>query len=265
MSVDPMSTVPSRAAAPVSIPTALAAAASTLLAIAPLQSQVDDREEARQQMVQEHIANPGSPFTAVEDDRVLRAMRAVPRHEFVPEQLRSLAYANRPLPIGHDQTISQPYIVARMTELLELAPGEKVLEVGTGSGYQAAVLAEITDSVYTIEIIEDLARTAEERLRRLGYDEVVVRHGDGYGGWPEHAPFDAIVVTAAPEEIPPPLIEQLARGGRMVIPRGPRGGSQVLLQVRKTPEGEIERRAVSGVRFVPLLRDTSDIRTREQR
>ncbi|MFW6193196.1 MAG: protein-L-isoaspartate(D-aspartate) O-methyltransferase, partial [Gemmatimonadota bacterium] len=165
----------------------------------------------------------------------------------------------------HDQTISQPYIVARMTELLELEPGEKVLEVGTGSGYQAAVLAEITDSVYTIEIIEDLARSARERLRRLGYDDVVVRHGDGYEGWPEHAPFDAIVVTAAPEEIPPPLIEQLARGGRMVIPRGPRGGPQVLLQVRKTPEGEIEREAVSGVRFVPFLRDTADVRRREQR
>lgn len=206
-------------------------------------------------MVREGVASPGAGIEGVTDDRVLRAMRSVPRHEFVPEELRRLAYVNRPLPIGHGQTISQPYVVARMTELLELAPGEKVLEVGTGSGYQAAVLAELTDAVYSIEIVGELARTARQRLRRLGYDSVTVRHGDGYEGWPDEAPFEAIIVTAAPERVPDALVEQLARGGRMVLPVGPEGGRQVLTVVRKTVDGRVEREEVSVVRFVPMVRD----------
>ncbi len=212
-------------------------------------------EEERDRMVREGIASPGAGIQGVTDARVLRAMRSVPRHEFVPEKLRRLAYVNRPLPIGHGQTISQPYVVARMTELLELEPGEKVLEVGTGSGYQAAVLAELTDAVYSIEIVGELARTARQRLRRLGYDSVTVRHGDGYEGWPGEAPFDAVIVTAAPERVPDALVEQLARGGRMVLPVGPQGGRQVLTVVRKTADGTVEREEVSVVRFVPMVRD----------
>jgi protein-L-isoaspartate(D-aspartate) O-methyltransferase len=206
-------------------------------------------------MVRQGIESPPAGLAPVEDRRVLEAMRAVPRHEFVPGPLRGRAYENRPLPIGHDQTISQPYIVARMTELLELEPGEKVLEIGTGSGYQAAVLAEITDSVYSIEIVGELARTARQRLRRLGYDGVRVRHGDGWAGWPGHAPFDAIVVTAAPEEVPPPLVEQLAPGGRMVIPVGPQLYGQTLTLIRKDRDGTVTREEISGVRFVPFRRD----------
>ena len=215
-----------------------------------------DPVRAREQLVQQ-LTRPGPGVPPVQDSAVLAAIRTVPRHEFVPTELRPLAYANRPLPIGEGQTISQPYIVARMTELLRLQPGEKVLEVGTGSGYQAAVLAEITDSVYSIEIIGELARSARERLRRLGYGRVRVRHGDGYLGWPEHAPFDAVIVTAAPETIPPPLIEQLAPSGRMVLPRGPEGGPQVLVLVEKGVDGKVSKRAISGVRFVPLTRDTA--------
>jgi protein-L-isoaspartate(D-aspartate) O-methyltransferase len=210
--------------------------------------------EARQRLV-EQIREPGGGVAPVEDRRVLEAIGSVPRHEFVPPALRGRAYENRPLPIGHDQTISQPYIVARMTELAGVEPGDRVLEVGTGSGYQAAVLAELTDSVYSIEIIGELARSARARLERLGYGNVRVRHGDGYRGWPERAPFDAIVVTAAPEEVPPPLVEQLARGGRMVIPVGSRIFGQTLTVLRKTAEGEVERREVSAVRFVPFLRE----------
>lgn len=220
-----------------------------------LGQQADDRQQERERMVREGIASPGPGMTAVRSERVLRAMRSVPRHEFVPEKLRRLAYVNRPLPIGHGQTISQPYVVARMTELLELEPGEKVVEVGTGSGYQAAVLAEITDAVYSIEIVEPLARAARQRLQRLGYGEVDVRHGDGYEGWPEQAPFEAVIVTAAPEEVPEALVEQLAPGGRMVLPVGPQGEGQVLTVIRKTADGSVEREAVSGVRFVPMVRE----------
>lgn len=219
-------------------------------------AQVPDPTDARHRMVEEQIVDPPMFSTPVRDERVLTAMRAVPRHEFVPASLRAQAYEPHPLPIGHGQTISQPYIVARMTELLELEPGDRVLEIGTGSGYQAAVLAEITEPVYTIEIISELARTARERLERLGYGTVTVRHGDGYGGWPEQAPFDAIIVTAAPEEVPQPLIDQLAPGGRMVVPTGPRGDTQVLLRLRRTPEGDVTREEVTLVRFVPMLRDT---------
>jgi len=187
----------------------------------------------------------------ITDKDVLAAMERVPRHEFVPEEYRSQAYADHPLPIGYGQTISQPYIVALMTQLLELRPTDKVLEIGTGSGYQAAILAELCKEVYTVEIIKELAEQAEKRLKRLGYTNVHVKHGDGYYGWEEHAPFDAIIVTAAPDHIPPPLIAQLKDGGRMVIPVGPPGGYQTLWLVKK--EGEkIITRNITGVIFVPL-------------
>ncbi len=189
------------------------------------------------------------------DPAVMEALRTVPRHEFVPAQLREFAYTNRPLPIGDGQTISQPYIVALMTDLAEVGPGSSVLEVGTGSGYQAAVLAEIVDHVYTIEIIDALGRRAAGTLERLGYDNVTVRIGDGYLGWPEHAPFDAIVVTAAPDAVPPPLIEQLKVGGKLVVPVGPQGRGQSLQVLEKQPDGEITATEVLPVRFVPLTRD----------
>jgi protein-L-isoaspartate(D-aspartate) O-methyltransferase len=186
------------------------------------------------------------------DESVLQALGRVERHRFVPDNVRNDAYHNQPLPIGYGQTISQPYIVALMTDLLDLAAGDVVLEVGTGSGYQAAVLAELGARVFTIEIIEPLARTAGERLAELGYDTVTTRLGDGYFGWAEHAPFDRIIVTAAASHVPPPLIEQLRPGGRMVIPVGGRFVTQYLLLVEKDLEGEVRSRQVTAVRFVPL-------------
>ncbi len=189
------------------------------------------------------------------DDAVVDALSAVPRHEFVPSGVRDQAYANRPLPIGAGQTISQPFIVALMTQLARVGPDSTVLEIGTGSGYQAAVLAEIAGHVYTIEIVESLGRRAESTLERLDYDNVSVRVGDGYAGWPEAAPFDAIVVTAAPEEVPPPLIEQLAAGGRLVAPVGGQVGGQSLRVLEKNAEGEISGTSVLPVRFVPFTRD----------
>jgi protein-L-isoaspartate(D-aspartate) O-methyltransferase len=202
---------------------------------------------ARQQMVAEQLARPGRDIT---NARVLAAMGKVPRHEFVPERLRSLAYQDRPLPIGYGQTISQPYVVAFMTEQLEPQPTDRVLEIGTGSGYQAAVLAELVARVYTIEIIEDLSRGAAADLKRLGYTNVQVRAGDGYKGWPEAAPFDAIIVTCAPEKVPQPLIQQLKDGGRLIIPVGARWDQELVL-VRKHGE-KLDRRAVLPVRFVPM-------------
>lgn len=190
----------------------------------------------------------------VTDASVLAAMREVPRHEFVPADLADEAYGDFPLPIGFGQTISQPYIVALMTELLDVQPGDKVLEIGTGSGYQAAVLAELTDAVYTVEIIPELARPAAERLERLGYETVVVRTGDGYVGWSQHAPFDGIIVTAAPDHVPPPLLRQLAEGGCLVIPVGPPGGYQTLWRITKR-DGEVVSENITGVLFVPLVRD----------
>ena len=184
--------------------------------------------------------------------QVMQVMAKVPRHEFVPRKERRFAYDNRPLPIGHGQTISQPYIVALMTDLLELKPGNKVLEVGTGSGYQAAILAELTRKVYTIEIIEPLGKQARARLKKLKFDNVQVRIGDGYYGWQEHAPFDAIVVTAVASHIPPPLIKQLKPGGRMVIPVGSRFMVQQLVLVEKDQQGELITRQILPVRFVPL-------------
>jgi protein-L-isoaspartate(D-aspartate) O-methyltransferase len=183
---------------------------------------------------------------------VMAAMERVPRHEFVPEELRHHAYDNRPLPIGLGQTISQPYIVALMTDLLACGPDARVLEVGTGSGYQAAVLAELVGHVYTIEIVPELGEAARRTLERLGYGNVTVRIGDGYLGWPEHAPFDGVIVTAAPAEIPPPLIEQLKPGGRIVIPIGEPWTGQNLLVVEKRPDGSLSRTSVLPVAFVPL-------------
>jgi protein-L-isoaspartate(D-aspartate) O-methyltransferase len=184
--------------------------------------------------------------------RVLAALGRVPRHEFVPPAYRAIAYANEPLPIGHGQTISQPTVVAMMTALLAVGPGSRVLEVGTGSGYQAAVLAELGAEVYTIEIVPELGDSARTLLARLGYQRVTVRVGDGYHGWPEHAPFDAVIVTAAANHIPPALLEQLKPGGRMAIPVGNPFAAQQLLAVSKDTEGRVSTRKVLPVRFVPL-------------
>ncbi len=186
------------------------------------------------------------------DPRVMQAMAAVPRHEFVPAGQRRFAYANRPLPIGHGQTISQPYIVALMTDLLNITPEATVLEIGAGSGYQAAVLARLVRQVHSIEIIEPLAAECRERLQRLGYDNVTIHAGDGYYGLPDAAPFDAIIVTAAAAYIPPPLVRQLKPGGRMVIPVGTPFSVQQLMIVEKDADGEISTRQVLPVRFVPL-------------
>ncbi len=189
------------------------------------------------------------------DARVMAAMGKVQRHRFVPESLAQRAYENRPLPIGHDQTISQPFIVALMTDLIEPRPGDRVLEIGTGSGYQAAVLAELVARVYTIEIVPPLGERAAALLRALGYQNVETRIGDGYRGWPEAAPFDAIVVTAAPDHMPKPLIEQLKPGGRLVAPVGSQGGIQQLQLLRKQADGRTVTRSVLAVRFVPLTRE----------
>jgi protein-L-isoaspartate(D-aspartate) O-methyltransferase len=186
-------------------------------------------------------------------ERVMAAMSKVPRHEFVPAWERPSAYADRPLPIGHGQTISQPFIVALMTDILDAKPGDTVLEIGTGCGYQAAVLAELAKTVYTIEIVEPLGREAAERLKQLGYNNVTAKVGDGYQGWPEHAPFDAIIVTAAPRDVPQPLIDQLKPGGRLVVPVGGQIGGQTLLVLEKQRDGTINRREVLAVRFVPLV------------
>jgi len=190
----------------------------------------------------------------LQDEAVLAAMAAVPRHEFVPAAYSLSAYADTPLPIGHGQTISQPYIVAEMTRQLRLRPGEKVLEIGTGSGYQAAVLTHFTTEVYSIEIIRPLAEEARKRLERLEYGPVKVRCGDGFNGWPEAAPFDAIIGTCVAGAVPPPLLEQLKAGGRMVIPIGEEDSIQYLMLIEKDADGKVHRRPLMPVRFVPLLR-----------
>lgn len=197
-------------------------------------------------MVQRQIEGRG-----VENPRVLAAMETVPRHEFVPERYLSQAYADHPLPIGYGQTISQPFIVALMSEVLQLEKGDRVLEIGTGSGYQAAVLAEMETQVFTIEIIPELAEEAEERLINLGYSNIEVLNADGYYGWEEHAPFDALIVTAAPDHLPQPLLLQMAEGGRLVIPIGPIGAVQTLWLLEKL-EGEIVATNLGAVTFVPL-------------
>jgi protein-L-isoaspartate(D-aspartate) O-methyltransferase len=187
-------------------------------------------------------------------ERVMAALDKVPRHEFVLPEDRPYAYVNRPRGIGHGQTISQPYIVALMTDLLDLEPTHRVLEIGTGCGYQAAMLAELAARVFTIETVEDLAHAAAARLARLGYGNVEVRHGEGFGGWPEKAPFDAIIVTAAPTTVPPALLEQLAGGGRMVVPIGQPQTTQILTLCRKDAAGRIERDGLLPVSFVPMVR-----------
>lgn len=231
------------------------ALALTLTGIAGMTHAEELRADERNRMVDEIAALARAvPDTgrADLDHRVLDAMRRVPRHEFVPAEQRAAAYRDRPLPIGEGQTISQPYIVALMTDLMRVAPGDKVLEIGTGCGYQAAVLAELAREVYTIEIIEPLARMAAGTLARLGY-RVRTRAGDGYKGWPEAAPFDAIIVTAAPDHIPPALIEQLKPGGRMVIPVGTL--YQSLMVVTKNADGTTFNEDIVPVRFVPLTRE----------
>ncbi|MCG2773112.1 MAG: protein-L-isoaspartate(D-aspartate) O-methyltransferase [Desulfobacterales bacterium] len=212
---------------------------------------LDSFEDARQAMVARQLQRRD-----ITDPRVLIAMGTVPRHRFVPEAMVSRAYGDYPLPIGEDQTISQPYIVALMTQWAEVAPGDRVLEVGTGSGYQAAVLAELTEKVFSIEIRPELARQAAARLKDLGYGRVQVRSGDGYQGWPEAAPFDAILVTAAAPRVPPALTAQLKEGGRLVIPLGPPGGAQTLMRYRRV-QGKLVQEASLAVRFVPLVRPTA--------
>ena len=219
----------------------------------------DEYAQQRQQMV-----------TVIEDDVhitekyinkesfnkiVMQAMNTVPRHEFVPANMRAMAYENRPLPIGHGQTISQPYIVALMTDLLQPQPDQRVLEIGTGSGYQAAVLSHLVAQVYSIEIIEELGESSAQLLTRLGYDNVETRIADGYDGWPQHAPFDSIIVTAAISHIPPPLVQQLKKGGRMVIPVGTRFQTQYLTLVEKDLQGKVTTRQILPVIFVPFTGD----------
>jgi len=206
--------------------------------------------EAREQMVRDGILGYG-----ITSPEVIDAMGKVPRHGFVPDAYVSQAYENHPLPIGYGQTISQPYIVALMTQELDVDAGGKVLEIGTGSGYQAAVLAELGVDVYTIEIIQPLVESADARLESLGYKRVFVRHGDGYWGWEEHAPFDAIIVTAAPDHVPQALLQQLELGGSLIIPVGPVGGYQELWNITRIGEDEFQSVSLGGVRFVPFTRD----------
>ena len=218
----------------------------------------DEHRPARELMVRSQIAGNLFGREPVRDEAVLEAMRRVPRHLFVPEAMRRNAYRDTPLPIGFGQTISQPYIVGFMTEALGVDADDVVLEVGTGSGYQAAVLGEIVKRVYSIEIVEPLGKRSAALLKKLGYDNVTVKVGDGYKGWPEHGPFDAIIVTAAPDHVPAPLVEQLKVGGRMVIPVGPEGATQRLLVIEKGKDGKVSRREVMLVRFVPLTREESE-------
>jgi protein-L-isoaspartate(D-aspartate) O-methyltransferase len=212
-----------------------------------------DYVAARTRMVEEQLA---STRRGISDPTVLKAMATVPRHEFVPPELKPYAYDDRPLPIGYAQTISQPYVVAFMTEKLQPKSTDRVLEIGTGSGYQAAVLSLLTSEVYSIEIIEPLARRAASDLSRLGYDNVKLRYGDGYQGWPEAAPFDGIIVTCAPDHVPKPLIDQLRDGGRMIIPVGERGDQ--MLYLLKKHGSTLQREAVLPVRFVPMTGATDE-------
>lgn len=209
---------------------------------------LNNYEKQKKDMINDQIMSRG-----VKNKNIIQAMNQVPRHEFVPGKYKAFAYGDYPLSIGKGQTISQPYIVAFMTDVLDLTQEDKVLEIGTGSGYQAAVLAELVSQVYTIEIIPELGKDARETLKKLGYQNVHVKIGDGYQGWPEAAPFDAIIVTCAPEDIPQTLIEQLKEGGRMVIPVGTEGNVQTLFLVSKK-DGEIMKQAEMDVRFVPMVK-----------
>lgn len=226
------------------------------LVVADVAAAADEYAAARQRMIGEIEATQhevaDETGRARFDRRVLRVLAEVPRHEFVRPRDRGEAYENRPLPIGHGQTISQPYIVALMTDLLEPKPGDRVFELGTGSGYQAAILAKLVREVYTVEIVAPLGRQAGDLLSRLGYGNVQVKVADGYYGWPEHAPFDAIIVTAAASHVPPPLVQQLKPGGRMVIPVGTSFLTQHLMVVEKARDGSISTRQILPVRFVPL-------------
>ncbi len=213
--------------------------------VVPYQGELSSHERARRRMVEQDLAERD-----ITDEVVLRTMGKVPRHEFVPDELRGSAYADHPLPIGHEQTISQPYIVALMTQLAGVKEGSRALDIGTGSGYQAAVLGEICKEVYSIEIVEPLAKEAKARLARLGYKNITVREGDGYQGWLEKAPFDAIVVAAAPDHVPQPLVDQLAPGGKLVIPVGQ--WYQELLVIERDQDGKVHRGPGIGVRFVPM-------------
>jgi len=232
------------------MPRALILFSLAVAAALPACSGADDYGSARRSMVSRQIIARG-----VTDQRIISAMGHVPRHLFVPASLRRMAYEDHPLPIGYGQTISQPYIVAYMTEAADLKPTDRVLEIGTGSGYQAAVLAEIADEIYSIEIIKPLADSARAKLAELGYKNIKVKWGDGYEGWPEHAPFDAIIVTAAPAEIPGKLTEQLAEGGRMVVPVG--SVFQELYLITRTDRG-ITKKALLPVRFVPMVRGAGE-------
>jgi protein-L-isoaspartate(D-aspartate) O-methyltransferase len=229
------------------------AALLALVAAVPAEAEMAAERESMVEAVRDSVRETAS-YTGIDQlsEPVQAALATVPRHRFVPEGQRRAAYINSPLPIGHGQTISQPLIVGLMTELLEPAKDDVILEVGTGSGYQAAVLGELVRHVYSIEIVEPLAKSATRVLEELGYDNVTVRAGDGYAGWPEHAPFDGIIVTAAAPELPPPLLAQLKPGGRLVIPVGEDGGYQELLTVEVDENGEISRQSVLPVRFVPL-------------
>ena len=239
-------------------PTRFVTAVFAVLAFAAPGHAQDPRADERAAMIEDIEAHARYAPGAVEDGKldpaVLQAMRTVPRHEFVPEDVREHAYEDRPLPIGYGQTISQPFIVALMTDLLDLKPDAKVLEIGTGSGYQAAVLSPLADRVYSIEIVPELGAAAKQVLDRLGFAAVETKVADGYYGWPEAAPFDGIVVTAAASHIPPPLIEQLKPGGRMVIPIGGVFASQHLMLVEKLPDGGITTRQLLPVQFVPFTR-----------
>ena len=216
----------------------------------------DEYAQARQRLVEDIQQDVRDTSLYLDkqalDMRVMTAISTVPRHEFVPAAQRAYAYANRPLPIGYGQTISQPYIVALMSDLIKPRAGDRVLELGTGSGYQAAILAELTSEVYSIEIIEELGKQAAGTLSSLGYDNITLRIGDGYYGWEEHAPFDAIVVTAAASHVPPPLVAQLKPGGRMVIPVGSRFLTQQLVLIEKQADGQLVTRQILPVKFVPL-------------
>ena len=223
----------------------LAIAAIAVVGCGQRPTPVSDFAAERERMVQQQLRTRD-----IKDERVLAAMAKVPREEFVPADSRAATYEDGPLPIGYDQTISQPYIVAFMTEQLRLSPTDRVLEIGTGSGYQAAILAELAGEVYTIELVEPLAKNAEATLQRLGYKNVHVKTGDGYKGWPEHAPFDAIIVTCAPDKVPQLLTDQLKESGRMIIPVGDRFAQQLYLLEKKN--GQLKESVTLPVRFVPM-------------
>lgn len=215
-----------------------------------------ERQKERERMVVEDIA--GYPYYPIKDEAVLEAMRQVPRHRFIPSYQQANAYKNYPLSIGYGQTISQPFIVAHMTQLLEIKPGDKILEIGTGSGYQAAVLSELTPYVYSIEIVPELGEKAAKLLKDLGYKTIKIRIGDGYDGWEEYAPFDGIIVTCAPSSIPEPLIRQLKPGGKIVIPVGSEFGVQNLVVIEKDMKGRIRENMQYPVRFVPMTGKAQD-------